>query len=278
MRIIFSVIVFSLILFYGCTTSTRDNDEKAVDVAMNIPQDTFHLLCQYWKLDEADHPTSRDVSFTNEEGILFQSGIVFMTDSTALENPGGEMAYGKFKVRGDTVNVDFEHGRKAIYLISKLSKDSLNMQRIENGHTSELFFKATHTYWPDANENPFSKSNYQWSEKPKKPESDEALKKRLKDNVQFYAYYFNGVINGGADKFDFIALPCCLNWYQGGITIQSENKLDKKWANCFYSVEQAFKARQILEDVLLQKYDWDTTQTNWLKQTVLVLEQIHDRL
>ena len=278
MRIIFPVIVFSSILFYGCTTSTRDNTEKMVDVAMNIPQDTFHLLCQYWKLDEADHPTSRDVSFTNEEGILFQSGIVFMTDSTVLENPAGEMAYGKFKVNGDTINVNFERGRKAIYLISKLNKDSLNMQRIENGHTSELPYKAAHTYWPDAGENPFSKSNYQWSEKPKKPESDEALKKRLKDNIQFYSYYFKGFINGAADKIDFIALPCCLNWYEGGITIQNENKLDKKWANCFYSEEQAFKARQILEDVLLQKYDWDTTQTNWLKQTVLVLEQIHDRL
>ena len=278
MRIFFPVIVFSSVLFYGCSTSTRDNNEKVVDAIAPIPQDTSHLLCQYWKLDEADHPTSRDVSFTNEEDVLFQSGIVFMTDSTVLENPAGEMAYGKFKVKGDTINVIYDQGRKAIYLISRLNKDELKMKRIENEHTSELSFKATHTYWPDANENPFSKLNYQWSKKPKKPESNEAIKKRLKDNVQFYAYYFKGFVNGAADKIDFIALPCCLNWYEGGITIQSENKLDKKWANCFYSEEQAFEARQILEDVLLQKYDWDTTQTNWLKQTVLVLEQIHDRL
>ncbi len=278
MRIFFPVIVFSSILFCSCGTSTPDNNEKAVDTIAPVPQDTFHLLCQYWKLDEADHPTSRDVSFTNEEGILFQSGIVFMTDSSVLENPAGEMAYGKFYVKGDTVNVNFDHGRKAIYLISKLNKSALNMKRIENGHMSELTYKATHTYWPDSNENPFSKLNYQWSEKPGKPESDEAIKKRLKDNVQFYAYYFKGFINGAADKIDFIALPCCLNWYEGGITIQSENKLDKKWASCFYSEEQAFQARQILEDVLLQKYDWDTTQTNWLRQTVLVLQQIHDRL
>ena len=112
MRIFFYVIVFYLILFSGCTTSTRDNAEKKADVAMNIPQDTFHLLCQYWKLDEADHPTSRDVSFTNKQDILFQSGIVFMTDSSVLENPAGEMAYGKFTVNRDTVNVNFEHGRK----------------------------------------------------------------------------------------------------------------------------------------------------------------------
>jgi len=278
MRIFFSVVAISSMLCWSCVSSNDDNIKKKPVATIAVPSDTFHLLCQYWKLDEADHPTSRDVSFTNEDGILFQSGIVFMTDSTVLENPAGEMDYGKFKVEGDSVNVNFEQGRKAIYLISKLNRDTLNMQRIENGHTSELTYIATHTYWPEANENPFSRLNYQWSQRPSKPETEELLKNRLRDNIRFYSYYFNGFINGGAKKIDFIGLPCCLNWYEGGITIQSENKMDKKWSNCFYSEEQALQARQILEDVLLQKYDWDTTQTNWLKQTVLVLQQIHDRL
>lgn len=278
MRIFFPAIVFTSILFCSCATSTDENKKKVADTTVHIPQDTFHLLCQYWQLDDADHPTSRDVSFTNGDGILFQSGMVFMTDSTVLENPAGEMDYGKFKVKGDTVEVNYNQGRKAVYLIGKLNRDELNMSRIEDGHTSELTFKGTHTYWPDTNKNPFSKLNYQWSNKPEKPESDDAIKKRLKENVQFYAYYFTGFVNGGADKIQFEALPCCFNWYVGGITIQSESKLDKKWASCFYSEEQALKGRQILEDVLVQKYDWDTTQTNWLKQTVLVLQQIHDRL
>lgn len=278
MRVFFSAVVISSMLCWSCVSSNDDNVKKTPVTAIAIPSDTFHLLCQYWKLDEADHPTSRDVSFTNEGGILFQSGIVFMTDSSLLENPAGEMAYGKFKVHDDTIIVNFDKGRKAVYVISKLNREELNMSRTENGHTSELTFKATHTYWPEVNENPFSRLNYQWSQKPSKPETDELIKKRLRDNIRFYSYYFNGVINGGAKTIDFIALPCCLNWYEGGITIQSENKLDKKWANCFYSEEQAFKARQILEDVLLQKYDWDTTQKNWLKQTVLVLHQIHEKL
>ena len=54
--------------------------------------------------------------------------------------------------------------------------------------------------------------------------------------------------------------------------------LDKKWINCFYSEEQALEARQMMEDVLSKKYDWDTTQTNWIKQTVTVLKQIHDKM
>ena len=58
--------------------------------------------------------------------------------------------------------------------------------------------------------------------------------------------------------------------------MQRVKDLDKKWINCFYSEEQALEARLMMEDVLSKKYDWDTTQTNWIKQTVGVLKQIHD--
>jgi hypothetical protein len=33
-----------------------------------------------------------------------------------------------------------------------------------------------------------------------------------------------------------------------------------------------------LEDAILKKYDWDTTETDWVKQTIPVLQQIHDGL
>ena len=279
MRIHLLLLFFFLSLsFYRCTTPVQNENGKIVEAASNVEKDTFHLLCQYWQLADAEQPTSKDISFTNDDGILFKSGIVFMTDSVVLENPAGEMSYGKFNVNGNTINVDFDNGTKAIYKIARLHKDELWLKRTENKHTSQLTFKATDTYWKDANKNPFSKQNYQWVQKSKKSENEEAIKKRVKDNVQFYAYYFNGFITGGATKINFDALPCCFNWYAGGIFIQNENKLDKKWINCFYSEEQAFKARQILEDALNKKYNWDTTQTNWVKQTAPVLQQISDGL
>ena len=257
---------------------SQNKNEKIVDAGSNIQKDTFHLLCEYWKLEDADHPTSKDISFTNDEGILFQCGIVFITDSSVLENPAGEMTYGKFKLNGnDTIRVDFEDGRKAVYKIISL-KDSLLLNRTEKKHTTELTYKSTNTSWPDASKNPFSKQNYEWTKKPKKPETDEEIRKRVKESVLFYKYYFDGFVNGGATNIDFTGLPCCLNWYQGGITIQSESKLDKKWINCFYSTDQAYKGRQILQDAITKKYDWDLKETNWLKQTASVLQQIYDRM
>lgn len=277
MRKTFSlIIIFSVIFFCNCVMPSENKNEKIVDAPSSIQKDTFHLLCQYWKLEDADHPTSKDISFTNDNGILFQCGIVFMTDSSVLENPAGEMTYGRFKLNGNTIDINFDDGRKAIYTVMRLHKDELLLNRVENKHTSELTFKPTNTSWTDANKNPFSKENYGWSRKPKKPESDEEIKNRVKEFVQFYKYYFDGFVNGEARNIDFTGLPCCLNWYQGGITIQSENKLDKKWINCFYSQEQAYKGRQMLQDAIVKKYNWNEKETNWLKQTASVLQQIHD--
>lgn len=271
---LFLIISFSLA---NCTSPQQRTNDKMVDDEAVVEKDTIHLLCQYWQLEEADNPTSKDISF-KENGIEFTSGIVFMTDSVLLENPKGKMNYGKFRLDENAINVIFDNGSSAVYKIGRLNKDELLLRRTENKHVSQLTFKASHTYWPDADKNPFSKENFKWVQKPTRPENAEEIKRRAKESVQFYAYYLTGFVNGGATTIDFEAIPCCFNWYSGGISIQSESKLDKKWIDCFYSKEQAFEARQILEDAILKKYDWDTTETDWVKQTIPVLQQIHDGL
>lgn len=264
-------------LFSNCGESSQDKNEKLIDTASEMP-DTFHLLTQYWELTDADNPTSKDISFTADDGAEYVSGLVFMTDSTVLENPVGEMTYGKYDLKGNTISVNFDDKRKAIYLIDQINKEQLVLSRTEKKHTSKLTYKATGTQWPNSDKNPFSRQNYQWSKKPVTPESDEQIKNRVKGYVQFCAYYFQGFLNGNAAQIDFNALPTCLNWYQGGISIENEDKLNPKWIDCFYSKAQAYKGRQMLEDAIVKKYKWDEKETNWMKQIVPVLQQVHDNL
>jgi len=267
--------ILSSILFSNCGSPSQNTNEKITENA-SVEKDTFHLLIQYWELKDADHPLSNDVSFTNDGGILFDPGIVFMSDSSVLENPVGEMSYGKFGLKGNVINVNYNDGIKAVYIIDRINKDELVLSRTEKKHTTKLTYKSTNTVWPDANKNPFSKQNYEWAQKPKKQETDAGIKSRVKQYVQFFAYYFQGFINGNATEIDFTALPNCLDWYQGGITIQNEDKLDKKWIDCFFSKEQAYKGRQMLEDAIVKKYNWDAKEGNWMKQIAPVLQQIHD--
>ncbi len=269
------LLIFISLFLYRCASDEEKKVEKVSEPVI-ARTDTFQILCQYWQMTDADHPAGKDVAFKTATGIPYQPGIVFMTDSTMLENPAGEMTYGKFKLKGNTINVEFDNGQKAVYQIITLNSKEMILKRTEQKLTSELFYKATDTYWENAEKDPFAKKNYQWVQKPAKSETDDGIKKRAKDCVQFYAYYFHGFAAGGATKINFEALPCCFNWYEGGIFIQNEKKLDKKWINCFYSRDEALKARQLLEEALNKKYDWDTTQSNWVKQTALVLQQIHD--
>ena len=277
MRQLFSFFLISC-LFANCNMPSQKPDEKMADARVEARKDTFSLLCQYWDLQDAESPTDRDISFAKDDGSDYVSGIVFMTDSVVLENPKGEMAYGKFSMDGKDISVNYDDGRKAKYTIGRINDKELLLRRIIGKRNSELTYKASNTYWKDPDQNPFGKQNYEWARKPSKAESAEEIRKRAKESVLFYAYYFEGFVNGGATEISFKGIPSCFNWYTGGITIQSEKKLDPKWADCFYSQEQAFQARQILQEAIVKKYDWDTTQSNWLKQTALVLKQVYKGL
>ncbi len=278
-KLILLITIFSSLLFSQCGMPSQNINEKLTDAPVGqVPKDTFHLLCQLWELSDADNPTGSDVSYTGEDSILFLPGIVFITDSTILENPFGEIRYGKFRLDGKNIHVVFDDGKIAKYQIVRLNSNELKLKRTEEKRTSELDFASTNTYWPDAVKNPFSKANYSWALKPNKSETDQEIKDRVKDCLRFYSYYLQGYADGGATKIDFRAMPCCLNWYSGGISIQNENKLDPKWIHCFYSKEQAFNGRQMIDDIIMKKYKWDENETNWIRQSAPVLMQIRDSL
>jgi hypothetical protein len=263
----------------NCTMQQEHKDEKIVDEKLPAPKDPFHKLCQYWDVTDAESPTFRDVYDHQQDGIYNYPGIIFMTDSTFLENPRSAMRYGKFSFKGKVINAQFDDGKKAVYNIQDIQGDSMVLKRVEKDHTTLLYVKGEQVFWPDAALNPYNKENSLWRIRPSKKESADELRSRLKNCVQFYEYFFMGHAESPNNEVDLLGLPSCFKWYQGGIIIQGPKSLDKKWINCFYSEDQAMDARQMMEDALTsKKYDWDTTQTNWLKQTADVLKQIHDKM
>lgn len=269
------LIIFACILSH-CNTPVKEKNIPEHNVE-NVKKDTLQQLFSYWNLVDVEHPMTGDVAFKDNNGH-YEPGITFVADSVIVENPKGEIRYGRFILKGNMITVNYDNGEKGSYEILQLDTAKLKLKRKAHKETSTLTYSATDSYWPDANTHPFTKINFAWTMKPSKPETEIQIKKRLKECVLFYNYYFIGFINDNAKKIDFNFLPSCFNWYTGGIFLQSETKLDHKWINCFYSPEQAFEARTMVDKALAKKYNWDTTQTNWLKQTAPVLLQIRDSL
>ena len=266
--------VLFLIFLIHCTS----NAKKESDILPAEKRtDTTSILHQYWMLEDADHPLGRDI--TQKEGEKdFMPGIVFINDGGILENPGGESYRGAFSRNGDVINVKYDDGTSGTYTIKKLNTDTLFVDRDLDGDVSQLLYRSTNTWWPDADENPFSKKNFAWTIKPTQSETEDQVRNRCRECVRFYQYYIAGSVRGDATVISFVGLPNCFNWYSGGIGLQPEKKLNKKWMDCFYDSTQALQGYAIMRHAILKKYNWDEKETNWMKQTVPVLQQMRNSL
>ncbi|MEO7961730.1 MAG: hypothetical protein ABIR19_09290 [Ginsengibacter sp.] len=241
-------------------------------------RDSFHQLCQYWEVSDAERPTYRDLYDHQKDGVYNYPGIVFISDSTLVENPRGDIRYGKFSLKGNEISAIFDDGAKAIYIIDEKQPGEMMIRREQTEQSTVLHLKSSNVFYETAEVNPYAKKNSLWRMKPAAPQNEAELRLKLKDCVKFYRYFFQGHVQSKSDEIDFAGLPTCFKWYRGGIFVHSEKKLDQKWIDCFYSKDQAMIARQKMQDILQKKYDWDTTQKNWLKQLIPVLTQVEAQL
>jgi len=271
--------ILLLIIACSCQEQQRQRDKKVSDLtpANHIPANSPEYLFQYWEITDAEHPMVKDVG-NSKDSIYNSPGLVFLRDSTMVENPRGELRFGKFSFADKKIKASFSDGGTATYVINSIHPTELELTRNEKNNQTILHLKAQGKPFAAGITNPYEPSLNQWRIRPKKPESKEQLVERVKQFVQFYANFFNDNLQSGATEIDFLGLPSCFKWYKGGIYVQSENKLDKKFIQCFYSKEQALEARQILVDALTKKYKWDTNEPDWIKQTAPVLQQVHDSL
>lgn len=234
------------------------------------------LLCQDWVYkDDADAIDNSDG--TSDMEIPFRS-FSFFPDSTMVKDARGEMHFGKWQLNSadKNISIKYDNGKKDSYKIRAIG--AKDMILIKSGENEPLAFIADGKQEQNYTDNPFYIANNQWRIKPKQAENDAAIKQRLKQCINFYILYFNDNVKRDAATISFYGLPSCFNWYTGGIGLQSESKLKPIWLNIFYDRDEEVKAHDMVEELLSKKYDWDTTQTNWIKQSTPVLKQMYDSL
>jgi hypothetical protein len=242
---------------------------------LRVTKDTAKLIAQDWESKEDAQEAELSGGSTDLE--MPYHGLSFFPDNTMVANPRDNIAFGTWSLKGNEFVPLFSDGSKKQFIIVKIDAKNLVLQSTETKRTME--YRADGKMQKQLADDPFYGVNNQWRIKPKKAETDEQIKKRVMDCVQFYyKLLMDKAARENKSVAVFVGLPEIFTFYDGMITVLGKEKLKSKWINCFYNEAQAKKAQALLEDMITKKYSWNKKEPNWLIKDAAVLKQIYDNL
>jgi len=280
-------ILIVTVLIATCLYSCNDNKvskEKVIlkDTTVNslvllTAKNTMTvLLCQNWnnKADVDDGVLNS--SSTDDLELPFRS-YSFFKDGSVVINPRDKIQFGKWKLDEATkhINIVLEDGSQKDIQIKDINVNNLNLKA---ANPEASLFVADGKTQGILSDEPLYISNNKWRIKPSHSEADSAIKNRVIQCVAFYSKFFKDNADHGYSAISFYGFPTCFKWYDGGISIINKDKVGQKWINCFYNKDQAIKGQQLLEQVILKKYNWNKAEKKWTKQSADVLLQVIDSL
>jgi hypothetical protein len=232
-------------------------------------------LCQNWESKE-------DV----DDGILNNSssdleipfhGYSFFDDGVMVQNPRDNMKVGKWSLDEKTkhISIVFNDGSKKDGQLKAIGVKNLLLQL---GKDPAVKYVADGKKHRDLSDDPFYPANNKWRIKPGRTETDSAIKKRVIECVVFYSKFFKDNADRKMPTISFYGLPTCFKWYSGGISVINKDKIGQKWIACFYNKDQAIQGQQLLENIISKKYNWNRSETKWVRQSADVLRQMADSL
>lgn len=285
LKIYISLSLCFLFSVYGCADD-KEVSKKKETVETQAPviiypivnlansTDLKDVLCQTWENTEdlEDAATSGG----SDLGLTFR-GISLFTDGSVTKDPHGYFDIGTWQLHADkkpvTLELKLSKG-KEIYKLGSLNPKK--MQLLHQGNSKTTSYTGN-GFRPENLENdPFYPANNYWRLKPTKPETEEQLKKRLKDCIHFYCLYYDYNILSDAKVISFTGFPSCFKWYSGGIHLKKEKDLTEDWINCFYNYEQAMQCYKFADKLISKKYIWSKVEKNWMRQNVYVLRQMEN--
>jgi hypothetical protein len=286
---------FVVLLCFGCGNNAVKTDEeknaataadsmKAITTAYqkelvnlsgnkNIPE----ILCQGWELQD----DLESLSLSSEaEGMMPFRSFYLSADSTYIKDPRNGMSYGRweFNNAAKTITMQQKNGNRDVYKIGSLAVKELVAINSGIGSITKLKYVSSGKRYANPSSDPYHISNNLWRIAPKKAETDEALRSRLKAFLWFHILFYRDNLAKEEKTISFYGFPTCLKWYAGGIFIIKKEKLPDNWFACFYNKEQALKAYQMMDEIISKKYKWPKGNISWVKKNLSVLEQMYGQM
>lgn len=294
-------LLLSVFCFYACSNNQNGTPRQAASIDPNTDPSAFAqafidslrpltvdlsqirdiktLLCQQWEHLEDKKDNDEAAKGGSLNYVTVYRGMAFYNDGSMVRNPRSYISLGKWQYDDatKTITMNLSDGENYKYKIKAVSADELQLIDLEDASPTVITYVSQAFGYKKNEDDPFYTANNQWRIKPKKPETQEQINKRVRDCVRFYGLFYNDNLLRDTSIISFIGLPSCFNWYSGGIGVQKAEKLGYDWQACFYDKAQALKAHALLENLILQKYYWTRGKFDWRVKTAKVLQQMIEK-
>jgi hypothetical protein len=284
-----NILLVVIIMFFVTCQEKKTNDKlkssvTGPDTLFAQIQGTAHdlyettsfstLIAQDWI--QEDDKLALENSSSNDDMFAIRT-FSFNTDGSFLQNVRGYCEAGdwSFNKEEKTILLEYDDDRELEYKLRLLGPTDLRLTNITNGSETILNFVSDGRQIPatDSN-NAFLPRYSNWRNKPTKPETDSAIKSRVKQHLQFFVLYLKGQLARDAETISFYGFPTCIEFYNGGVGITENEITLSNWKDCFYDQAEAERGTNIMKQILKKKYNWPAASVGWVKQDLAVLEQM----
>lgn len=270
-------ITFTILLFFSCggstDTSWKPKTEKEVTKIWRLADIKFNKDEEVPEMDLMAEAMSNAIL---EEGFMmciFPNGIGseihgkdYSTFKWKLIEDNKSLLF-KYPTYSDTIQLlNFEERKKRGYLTVQYPK----LGTFEFINAKEML--------QNPKNDPFHPINNEWRIKPKALEDTLAIKKRIANHVQHYAYLLKASMDRDEQVVSFEFSQGIIKIYQGGIGVVRPKQISDLWRNSFYNPDQAMQAYILFKKYLGGNTYKGATSGSWVKDDYDILLSIYKKI
>lgn len=172
----------------------------------------------------------------------------------------GVFEYGRWKKKDDQLLLTNSNNVTTAIEVKYAGDKDMQLITSKNAIAS---FEAQPAVTPDQID-PFALTTNKWRIRATHKETEEEIKKRLRNHCQFWEAYFTWALDNKIDYIDVRSTPTPIKIYGNGFSLKPFSELPKEWRSYFYDAEDCKIANNLMYEVFqFKEISWAHTDSKY---------------
>jgi hypothetical protein len=207
-----------------------------------------------------------------EKDLIFS---FFKDSSFTIIGKNGSYQFGKYASKEDQLTFDSKNGKTKLELKFSVTNTGRRTMVVTGSGERKTFAEYAYPLKNDFDD-PFYPDNNLWRLKPDYPEPKEQLRQKLINYLHHNCLVLKAATDRNQAVVSWEFSPGIVKILNGGIGIESVQRIPASWLNCFYSREEAMEAYRIFEVTLRKKAYTDGSSGNWARDDYRILSSVYE--